>query len=135
MRRMLSRHIQCNRPILGFTLVELLVVIAIIGMLVALLIPAVGAARARARQTTCASNMRQVGQAIVNYETSKQRYPGYVEPRVAVGGSSAKQYLMWQAGGQEPYFVDSGFVPATSNTKQGCDAGQSIASPSLFIGN
>ncbi|MEN0110025.1 MAG: DUF1559 domain-containing protein [Planctomycetota bacterium] len=62
----------------GFTLVELLVVIAIIGTLVALLLPAVQAARAAARQATCLNNLKQAALAIVNYETSKQRYPGYV---------------------------------------------------------
>ncbi len=64
----------------GFTLVELLVVIAIIGMLVALLIPAVNSARARARKATCLNNMKQVGLGIINYETSKQKLPGYVQP-------------------------------------------------------
>lgn len=68
------------RPLRGFTLVELLVVITIIGMLVALLIPAVGAARARARQAQCQQNLSQVGKAMINYSTSKQRYPGYVQP-------------------------------------------------------
>ncbi|TWU00535.1 hypothetical protein Pla108_14870 [Botrimarina colliarenosi] len=69
-----------SAPATGFTLVELLVVITIIGMLMALLIPAVGAVRANARKAQCLNNMKQTGTAIVNYAGSKQRYPGYVQP-------------------------------------------------------
>jgi prepilin-type N-terminal cleavage/methylation domain-containing protein/prepilin-type processing-associated H-X9-DG protein len=59
----------------GFTLIELLTVIAIIGILAAILIPVVGKVRDSARQASCASNVRQIGQAMHLYHDDHGRFP------------------------------------------------------------
>ncbi len=88
----------------GFTLVELLVVIAIIGVLVALLLPAVQSAREAARRTQCANQMRQMSLALQNHESSLKIFPtGGVEPWPTIEDYSAggkpfaapKQGLSW----------------------------------------
>jgi prepilin-type N-terminal cleavage/methylation domain-containing protein len=61
----------------GFTLVELMMVIMIIGLLLALLLPAVGAARESARRAQCLHQIRQLALAVQQFEINKKHYPGW----------------------------------------------------------
>ncbi|QEG34249.1 DUF1559 domain-containing protein [Bythopirellula goksoeyrii] len=85
MNRLIDKYREKNTR--GFTLVELLVVIAIIGVLVALLLPAIQAAREAARRNTCQNNLKNLGLACLNHESSFSRLPsGFTSVDVGPSG-------------------------------------------------
>jgi prepilin-type N-terminal cleavage/methylation domain-containing protein len=81
-------HVRADHARGGFTLVELLVVIAIIGVLVALLLPAIQAAREAARRSDCTNRMRQIGLAALNYESAKQTLPPHGDNPTALSAQA-----------------------------------------------
>lgn len=101
----------------GFTLVELLVVIAIIGILVALLLPAIQAAREAARRTSCSNNLRQLGLALHNYHDSNGTFPisnffgGNKNPKLAYNWGELPQLLPYLEETSLHDFIDFSKMP------------------------
>lgn len=116
----------------AFTLVELLVVIAIIGVLVALLLPAVQAAREAARRSSCSNNLKNMALACLNYESTFERFPSageLPEPGAASGRGFHVQIL--------PYIEQDGVAQAVKvydeQRNNNEETGASAAIAALFL--
>ncbi len=120
MRNTLSRP--CSR---GFTLVELLVVIAIIGILVALLLPAVQAARAAARRSMCKNHLKQLGLAVLNYETGRRHLPP--STLVYLGTGETPNNGSWGVHGRILPYIEQESLQNLVDLEAGWDAQQAIS--------
>ncbi len=112
-RRMRTR----SQKMTGFTLIELLVVIAIIAILAAILFPVFAKAREKARQTTCESNMKQIGLAVLQYNQDNDE----VMPSATYGNpSGCWTYYSWRFA-IYPYIKATGVYTCPSNTNINLD--------------
>jgi prepilin-type N-terminal cleavage/methylation domain-containing protein/prepilin-type processing-associated H-X9-DG protein len=96
----------------GFTLIELLVVIAIIGVLIALLLPAVQMAREAARRSSCTNNLKQIGLALTNYVETHKTYPFGYDKHGSAWSAMILPYIEYASVYDRINFVETG--PASS---------------------
>ncbi|SIO57231.1 prepilin-type N-terminal cleavage/methylation domain-containing protein/prepilin-type processing-associated H-X9-DG domain-containing protein [Singulisphaera sp. GP187] len=116
----------------GFTLIELLVVIAIIAVLIALLLPAVQAAREAARRASCVNNLKQLGLATANYESSYGSYPmGDHRGRGSDGNTIRQNFGPFLALTQ---FIEQGNIFNTFNSSLQCYIWQNSTTNGFGLG-
>src|SRR5690606_39193423 len=109
------------------TLVELLVVIAIIGVLVALLLPAIQAAREAARRNQCVNNLKQMGIALQMHHDAKKNFPaGRTNTNAGPGTATSPLGVSW-AFGLLPYMEQNTIYDSLVNTARVDDALNSLA--------
>lgn len=116
---------------LAFTLVELLVVIAIIGILIAMLLPAIQSVREAARKTSCLNNLRQMSLAILNYEAAFERFPSSfeIEPGTVLTGNNGS----WSIHGRLLPFLEQTNARKLVDLKLAWDAQRNTGVPTLRI--
>ncbi len=116
----------------GFTLVEVLVVVAIVGLLVALLLPAIQSTREASRRSSCQNNMRQVGLAVQSYQSAKRSFPP--SALFPVGAAIATNNQSWSIHGRLLPFLEEGNAYGKVNLNVGWDAQVNSGVPTMRIG-
>src|SRR5687767_5495277 len=117
----------------AFTLVEVLIVVAIIGVLVALLLPAVQGAREAARRTSCQNNLRQIALAVHNYQDARRIYPPSAE--FPVGAAISGNNGSWSIHGRILPYMEEGNAYNRVNLNVAWDAQANTGVPTMRVGN